>query len=477
VPIAEIRTADDFISYFRANGFLACDLKFCDLLGRWRHVTVPAGRVTESLFSRGVGFDGSSVPGFATTERGDMLLVPDPSSAFVDPFFNEPTLSMICDCRLCGSGEPFSRDPRYIARKAERYLGQMREANQSFWLPEFEFNLFSSASFYEQPSGSGYWLRCDEQGSKDGKDALPNVGNASRYHTVPPNDRVLEVRAKIVSEILRAGVDVKYHHHEVGPSGQCEIEIMFDRLLATADNILLVKYLVRNTARSLGMTASFLPKPLFGEAGNGLHFHQYLRLDGEPVFYAKGNYADLSQLALYYIGGMLKHGRSLLALTSPSTNSYRRLVPGYEAPTNLFFSSGNRSAAIRVPLYADTAQTKCIEFRPPDATCNPYLAMAAMLMAGLDGINNKIDPGKEGFGPIDEDITKLSSRRLKKILPVPETLGEALDALEDDNSYLLEGGVFTEDVIRVWIDYKLEHEVKPVSSRPHPHEVALYFDL
>ncbi|RLC45571.1 MAG: type I glutamate--ammonia ligase [Candidatus Coatesbacteria bacterium] len=480
MSIAEIQTIDDLISQLVAD-FRSCDLKYCGLTGRWHHVTVPVSERGIELLREGVGFDGSSIPGFARLEHGDMLLRPDPSTAFVDPFCDEPTLSVICDCILCDTRQPFERDPRYIASKAENYLESFGVADESFWLPELEFHLVSAVSFYDECYGSGYSIRSmesrrvlstlDEEGGEIG------LGPKAGYHALPPQDQLLDVRMRMVRAIENAGIDVKYHHHEVGADGQLEIELFYNTLRRTADSILLSKYIIRNVARQAGLVAVFLPKPFFGEAGNGMHFHQYLRKDNKPVFYKEGNYANLSDVALHYLGGILKHGRSLLAFTDPSTNSYRRLVPGYEAPTNLFFSSGNRSAAIRIPLYADTPETKCMEFRPGDATANPYFAMAAMLMAGLDGIKHKIDPGEEGFGPFDTNITEMPAEVLAKIVPVPKSLDEALEALKADHSYLLEGGVFSNDVLDAWISTKLDNDVKAVARRPHPYEVALYFDL
>jgi len=480
MAIAEIHTIDDLIGYLAGN-FRSCDLKYCDLIGRWRHVTVPVSEKGMELLKAGVGFDGSSVPGFTRLARGDMLLRPDPATAFVDPFFEEPTLSVICDCVLCDTCEPFERDPRHIARKAERYLAGFGVADESSWLPELEFNLVSAVSFYDECYGSGYTMRAMESRgalSSLGEEGVDiGLGPKGGYHAAPPLDQLLDVRMRMVRAMEDAGIGVKYHHHEVGADGQVEIECLHDRLQRTADNILLGKYLIRNIAREAGAVAVFLPKPFFGEAGNGMHFHQFLKKDGKPIFYKEGAYANLSDEALYYVGGILRHGRSLLAFTSPSTNSYRRLVPGYEAPTNLFFSSGNRSAAIRIPLYADTPETKCIEFRPGDATANPYLAMAAMLMAGLDGIENEVDPTKEGFGPYDTDVAEMSAEDLAKITPVPKNLEEALQALKHDHSYLLEGGVFPKDAIDVWVDYKFQNDVKVIGRRTHPYEIALYFDL
>ncbi|MCD6326881.1 type I glutamate--ammonia ligase [bacterium] len=480
MPIAEIQTIDELISYL-SGSFRFCDLKYCDLIGRWHHITVPtSGAGLESLRT-GIGFDGSSVPGFTRLERGDMILRPDPGTAFIDPFYEEPTLSVICDCLLCDTNEPFERDPRHIARKAEAFLRGFGEADEAFWLPELEFNVVSGASYYDESYGSGYTLRA--MGSRSvlsslGEEGIDlGLGPKAGYHALPPMDQLAQLRTEMVKSMEDAGISVRYHHHEVGADGQVEIECLFSTLQKTADNILTAKYLIRNIARESGHVAVFLPKPFFGEAGNGMHFHQYLRKGGEPVFYQEGNYADLSDVALHYIGGILRHGRSLLAFTNPSTNSYKRLVPGYEAPTNLFFSSGNRSAAIRIPLYANTPETKCMEFRPGDATMNPYLAMAAMLMAGLDGIKNKIDPTAEGFGPIDLNITKMSPQELSKITPVPKDLDEALQAVEDDHDYLLAGGVFPEDSIDVWVNHKLENDVKALGRRTHPYEVALYFDL
>jgi len=453
------------------------DLRFTDLFGTWQHFTLPAHELTEELFEEGIGFDGSSIRGFQSIEESDMVLLPDPATAFVDPFLEVPTLAILCDIYDPITRQPYSRDPRYVAKKAEAYLKQVGIADASYWGPEAEFFLFndvryataSNSSYYEVDSVEGWW--------NSGKDLGPNLGGQIRpksgYFPVPPTDTLQDVRSKIVLALEAAGVQVEVHHHEVATAGQAEIDIRFDTLTRTADKMMAYKYIVKNVARQYGLTATFMPKPLFADNGSGMHTHQSLWKGDTNVFFDEAGYAQLSDVARYYIGGLLKHAPAILALAAPTTNSYRRLVPGFEAPVNLAYSQRNRSAACRIPVYSATPKAKRVEFRPPDPSCNPYLAFAAMLMAGLDGVQNQIDPGE----PVDKDLYDLPPEEAALIKQVPGSLAEALDALEADYEFLLKGDVFTEDVITTWIAYKRQNEVDEVRLRPHPQEFVLYYDV
>jgi glutamine synthetase len=453
------------------------DLKYADLWGRWHHVTVPSSQFTPALLEEGVGFDASSV-GLKPLKAGDMVVVPDLSTGFVDPFWQAPTLSFICSAKEADTRLDFPRDPRNIARRAEAYLREVVIADESHWGPEFEFYIFDSVAFENEVHRVGYRLE-----SAEGYWNSPNAGLGhyipmhGGYHAHPPRDSLYNLRSEMCLYLEGMGVPIKYHHHEVGGPGQVEIEIPMMGLLESADATMLVKYATKMTASLHNQTVTFMPKPIFGEAGNGMHFHQMLRREGQSLFYDSEGYAGLSRMALYYIGGLLSHGPALLALTNPSTNSFRRLVPGYEAPVNLFFSVGNRSAAVRIPLYANNPTDQRIEFRPPDATGNVYLALAAQLMAGLDGILNKIDPTDAGFGPFDSNIFSWSERDRINIKGLPASLAEALRALADDHDFLLAGGVMDAEFIQDWIDYKMKHEYYQVRDRPHPYEMALYFDV
>ena len=452
------------------------DLKFSDLWGRWHHVTISASEFSPELMKSGVGFDGSSV-GFKSVKSGDMVLVPELGTGFVDPFWDLPTLSFICNTLEADSKKPFYREPREIARRAEKYMRDLEIADQSIWGPEFEFYIFSKVQFENGINVASY--RVDSVES-NWNSAVAGHGHYiplhGGYHAIPPRDQLYNMRAEMVRIIEDIGVPVKYHHHEVGGPGQCEIETPLMELLKAGDMSMIIKYVTKMVAIRSGQTATFLPKPLFGEAGNGMHFHQLLRKDQRNVFYDPDGPNLLSKTALYYIGGLLTHAPAILGLTNASTNSYRRLVPGFEAPINCFFSSGNRSAAIRVPKYATEPETVRFEFRPPDATCNPYLAMAAMLMAGLDGIKNEIDPTQAGFGPFNEDIFKWSAEKRATIKNLPTSLEEAMNALEGDHKFLLEGDVFEEEMLLDWIRLKREEDYQ-MRTRPHPYEVQLYFDL
>jgi len=468
---------DQARDYVREHGIRMIDLKFCDLWGRWRHLTLAASEFTTDFMEAGVGFDGSSV-GLKNVKAGDMVLVPDLSTGFMDPFWEAPTLSFICSTREADTKAIFARDPRNIAVRAEEVLRESGIADESLWGPEFEFYVFDSVAYENDVNRAGYRVDSCEADwhSADGGQGyyIPPHGG---YHAIPPKDRLYNLRSQIALHLEAMGVAVKYHHHEVGGPGQSEIEIPLAGLVRSGDVTMIAKYVAKMTAHARGQTVTFMPKPLYGEAGNGMHFHQTLFKDGGNLFYDAAGYGGLSQIALYYIGGLLKHGPALLALVSPSTNSYRRLVPGFEAPVNLFFSVGNRSAAIRVPKYATTSASKRIEFRPPDATCNVYLALAAQLLAGLDGIINEIDPTAEGFGPIDANVFAWSEEERSVIKGLPTSLDEALRALEADHEFLLRGGVFDEGMLADWIDHKRHHEEYAVRTRPHPYEVALYFDV
>ncbi|MBN1665575.1 MAG: type I glutamate--ammonia ligase [Anaerolineales bacterium] len=453
------------------------DLKFTDLYGRLHHLTLPVSQFTASLMENGIGFDGSSV-GLRSVKAGDMVLVPDLKTGFVDPFWEMPTLSFLCTTLEADTHIIFDNDPRNIAIKAEQHLIASGIADQSLWGPEFEFYIFDEVAYENSVNRSGYYLESSEAdwNSADGGHGhyIPLHGG---YHAIPPKDQLFNLRSVMSMQLEAVGIPVKYHHHEVGGPGQCEIETPMMGLVKAGDSTQLIKYITKMSAHARGKTATFMPKPLFGEAGSGMHFHQQLFKNGENVFYDREGYGYLSQAALYYIGGLLKHGSALLAFTNPSTNSYRRLVPGYEAPVNAFFSLGNRSAAIRIPKYANQPDSARFEFRPPDATCNVYLALAAQLLAGLDGIRHQIDPTEAGFGPFEADIFSWSDEKRATIQKLPDSLNQALVALEQDHDFLLVDEVFTADMIERWIDYKRNVEYYPVRNRPHPYEMSLYFDV
>jgi glutamine synthetase len=456
------------------------DLKFTDLFGRWHHVTIPRSGFGVDIFAHGVGFDASRTPGFKTLESGDMVLVPDLKTGFMDPFWNEPTLSFICNACEADTKAPFTRDPRYIAQRAEAYLRRSKVADRSLWGPEFEWYIFDKVAYRNDINLSSYVIDSEEADWNSGLEEGPNLGHKippqGGYHAIPPQDVLYNVRSEMVRSIEECGIDVRYHHHEVGGPGQSEIEILMDTLTNTGDKTQVIKYMVKMTAQQHARTVTFMPKPLYNEAGSGMHFHQHLFMGRKPLFYDPRGYAGLSRMAHYWVAGLLTHGPALLALTNPSTNSFKRLVPGFEAPTNLFFATANRSAAIRIPKYATKPRQKRIEFRPPDATCNPYLAMAAMLLAGLDGVKRRIDPRKAGFGPFEVDIFREQPEKVAKIKQLPTSLKEALEALEKDHDFLLQGDVFTEDLLETWIMQKMA-EADDVRQRPHPYEISLYYDV
>jgi glutamine synthetase len=453
-------------------------LKFVDLLGRWHQVTLPVSNFTPEIFTKGVNFDGSSIPGFTRLESGDLSLVPDPSAHFVEDGESAMGLSFICDCIEADTKKPFARDPRRVAERAEAYLAKTGIADRALFMPELEFNLFDEVSMVGLPDITGYTLLSLEGGVDPEYNfkVFPWIGSKRGYHASGPVDRHVDVRSQMVHRMERAGIAVKYSHHEVGSAGQCEIEVRADTLKRIADQIMMGKYIIKKVAADNGLIATFIPKPLYTQPGNGMHFHQHLIKERRNIFYRKGGYGNLSKPALHYVGGLLKHGRALLALACASTNSYKRLVPGFEAPTCFVFAIGNRSAAVRIPKDINSAERARVEFRPSDATANCYLSTAAMLMAGLDGIRRKIDPEKEGFGPIDKDVFGLNGLETRGIEAVPFSLAEALEALKTDHDFLLEGGVFTNDLIETWIDLKYSTEVKEVMRRPHPYEIELYLD-
>ena len=456
----------------KRHGVRQIDLKFTDLFGRWHHITVPPSRVNEKLFTNGVGFDGSSFPGLSTVEQGDLALVPELETGYLDPFRTEPAISFICRIAEADSKQPFSRDPRSISRKAEAYLKKTGIADVSMWGPEFEYYIFQEVRVKNSNKTCSVEI-IPAEGLRENTFGLWTFAG---YHSIPPEDAMVDIRDETVSLLDASGVKSLYHHHEVGGHGQVEIEVEFRPLTEMGDVSMKVKHFARMTAHRHGKIATFMPKPLYNEPGNGMHFHQFLVKKGTNVFSGKGAYAGLSALAHHYIAGLLKHAPSLLAFTNPSTNSYKRLVPGFEAPVNCFFSLANRSAAIRIPKYATDPRYKRMEFRPPDATCNSYLAMAAQLMAGIDGIRKRLDPTKEGFGPYDVNIFAMSARERNKIKPLPTSLEDALRELDRDHAYLLEGGVFTESMIKDWIRLKREKEIMPVRNRPHPLEIQMYLD-
>jgi glutamine synthetase len=452
------------------------DLKFCDLLGSWHHLTIPVSALKDELFRTGVGVDGSSLAGFSSIERGDMIMLPDPTTAFMDPFFERPTLSLIGDFMLSeDSVVSYSRDPRRVARDAEKQLGKMLAGVRVILGPEFEFYVFDKVNFHQGPDSAFYTLDAAEapwQASDDEENLGFKIPYKKGYHAAPPQDRTYNLRNNICSLLKDVGIELKYHHHEVGGGGQHEIEVKFAPLLAMADKSMLVKYIVKNESFRQRKSATFMPKPLFNEPGSGLHVHQYLANDNGSLFYDPKGPAQFSQLGRFYIGGILKHVDSILAFSNPSTNSFKRLVPGFEAPVAGTYSVGNRTACIRIPGYQRDPSTMRFEFRPGDGTMNPYLAYAAMLMAGLDGIRNKIDPGL----PFDRNLDELKPEELAQIHQLPASLNRALISLEKDHDYLLEGGVFTEDLIENWIKIKRK-EVIEIGIRPTPYEFEIYYGV
>jgi len=471
-------TPHEVIEKARELGVKMVDFKFVDLPGMWQHFSIPVRQLTDSVFTEGIGFDGSSIRGFQKINESDMLLFPDPSSAILDPALSIPTMSIICDVGQPGAGfRPYSRDPRYVAKKAEKYLKDSGIATTAYFGPEVEFFIFNELRF-DQTANSGYYFIDSDEGiwnSGQPGNGTANLGYRPRhkegYFPVPPTDKLQDLRSEIVLAMEEAGIEIEVQHHEVGTAGQTEIDMRFNTLTRMADQVLLYKYIAKNVCYKRGYVATFMPKPLFGDNGSGMHTHQSLCNDDTPLFYDSEKYALLSDMCRWYIGGLLKHASSILALAAPTTNSYRRLVPGYEAPINLVYSQRNRSACIRIPTYSDSPKARRLEFRAPDPSCNPYLAFSAMLMAGLDGVKNQIEPPE----PVDVDLYELEDS--SHIQSTPGSLGEVLAALEADHAYLLEGGVFTEDLLETYIAYKRERELEPVALRPHPYEFFLYSDI
>ncbi len=473
-------TPADVIKLAQDEGIEIIDLKFTDLPGTLHHVGIPPNELTEDLFAEGTGFDGSSIRGFQTIDESDMLLVPDASTAVVDPVYNIKTLSLLCDIRDPLTGSSYTRDPRNVAHKAEAHLKSTGIGDTSYWGPEAEFFIFDSASFHQDANSSHHTVDSDEGIWNAGNEFMLDGKTRSNgfrprhkggYFPAPPVDTLSDIRSEMVLEMQKFGMKIEKQHHEVATAGQGEIDIVYDTLVKTADNIMIYKYLVKNVAARHGKIATFMPKPLFEDNGTGMHTHQSIWNGDTNIFYGDG-YAHMSDTMKYYTGGLLRHAAAILAFAAPTTNSYRRLVPGYEAPVNLAYSSRNRSACCRIPAYFDTPPSKRIEFRCPDPTANPYLAFAAMLLAGLDGIQNQIDPGE----PMDVDLYDLSPEEAANVKQVPGSLEESLDALEDDHDFLLAGDVFTSDLIETWLDYKRSEEVDAIRLRPHPYEFYLYFD-
>jgi glutamine synthetase len=476
--VAGATTASEVMEFATERGVEMVDLKFIDLPGTWQHMSLPLAALDEGDFTSGLGFDGSSIRGFQEIHESDMLLMPDPTTAFIDPYYTRATLSLTCSVADPVLGEPYGRDPRFVAQKAERHLVNTGIADVAYFGPEAEFFVFDqiaysqteNRAFYEVDSGEGFW------NTGETPSINPNLAYKLRqkegYFPVPPADSMANLRSEMVLTMESLGIKCEFHHHEVSSGGQGEIDMRFQPLLRMADQMMIYKYVVKNEARRAGKTATFMPKPIFEENGSGMHVHQSLWKDGDPLMYEQGQYAHLSDLARHYIAGLLTHAPALMAFCAPTTNSYRRLVPGYEAPVNLVFSARNRSACVRVPMYHESPKSKRIEFRSPDPTANPYLAFSALMLAGVDGIKRQLDPGE----PLDADIYELPAERLAQIGTVPSSLEGSLDALEADHAFLLDGDVFTPGLIEAYVRYKRDEEVDAIRMRPHPWEFALYHD-
>ena len=477
----EDRTPSDVLRLVRDHDIEVVDFRFCDLPGLMQHFSVPAHELSEDGFEEGFGFDGSSIRGFQEIQESDMLLFPDPNTAVIDPFTEHATLNLNCFVRDPLTGEPYTRDPRYIVQKAATYLQGTGLADTAYFGPEAEFYIFDSVRF-DQNQFSGYYFLDSVEGVwNSGRerelDGSPNLAYKPRYKEgyfpVPPMDQFQDLRSEMVRVLESVGIPIEVQHHEVGTAGQAEIDMRFDTITRMADKLMLYKYVVKNVARQRGYSVTFMPKPIFQDNGSGMHVHQSLWKAGEPLFFDETGYAGLSDMARWYIGGLLHHAPAVLAFSNPTTNSYKRLVPGYEAPVNLVYSQRNRSASVRIPLYSKSPKAKRLEFRCPDPSCNPYLAFAAMLMAGLDGVQNRIEPPT----PLDKDLYDLPPEELAQVPQVPGSLNESLAALAADHDFLLKGDVFTPDVIETWITYKKEREIDPVQLRPHPWEFYLYYDI
>lgn len=470
-------TAQDVLRMIQDEDIKIIDLKFIDLPGIWQHLSIYRSELDEDSFTDGVPFDGSSIRGWKSINESDMMMVPDPTTAWIDPFMKEKTLSMVCSIKEPRTGEFYDRDPRTIAQKAIDYLNASGIGDTAFFGPEAEFFVFDDVRF-DQTYNEGYYHVDSVEGrwNSGREEAGGNLGYKPRYKEgyfpVPPTDTLQDMRTEMLLTMAECGVPIEKHHHEVASGGQGELGFRFGTLVKAADDLMTYKYVIKNVARKYGRTVTFMPKPIFNDNGSGMHVHQSIWKDGQPTFWAEDGYANLSDTARHYIGGLLKHAPAILAFSNPSTNSYKRLVPGFEAPVNLVYSQGNRSASVRIPLTGTNPKAKRLEFRCPDATCNPYLAFASMLCAGIDGIKNKIEPQD----PLDVDIYDLSPEELNKIPSTPSSLEAALEALENDHQFLIDGGVFTQEFIYNWIEYKLDNEVNPLRLRPHPYEFALYYD-
>ena len=472
---ASPKTAADVARFIKQNNIEVVDFKFNDLPGLWQHFSIPSFELPDA-FEHGSGFDGSSIRGFKAIQESDMLLMPDPTTAVIDPICQIPTLSLTCDIYDPLTKQPYSRDPRFIAKKAENYLKTTKIADTSFWGPEAEFFVFDDVRFGQSQKEGFYYIDSVEASWNTGREENPNLGYKPRYKEgyfpVAPHDTLQDFRSEVMLTLKKVGVKVECHHHEVATAGQNEIDIRFGTLVKMADDLMWYKYIIKNIAKKYGKTATFMPKPVFQDNGSGMHCHQSLWKSGKPLFFDSKGYAGTSDLCRWYIGGILKHAPAVLAFAAPTTNSYKRLVPGYEAPVNLVYSARNRSAAVRIPMYSNSPKAKRLEFRSPDPSCNPYVSFAAMLMAGLDGIQNKIEPGK----PMEKNIYELTEKESRNVRQVPRSLDEAIDALEKDHEFLLKGDVFTQDVVNTWIDYK-RAEMDDMRLRPHPWEFHLYYDI
>jgi glutamine synthetase len=469
-------TPKEILALIKEKDVKAVDLRFMDFIGLWQHTSIPAGRLTEDDFEDGFGFDGSSIRGWQTINESDMLLVPDPTTTFLDPFTQLATLVIICDIQDPITRESYSRDPRNIAKKTVAYLQRSGVADTAYFGPEAEFFIFDDVR-YDQNAHSGFFhVDSVEAEWNRGREEFPNLGNKIRhkegYFPCPPMDQTMDIRNEMMQTLIDVGLEAECQHHEVGTAGQAEIDLKFNELVKMADDMMTYKYVIKNVAYKNNRTVTFMPKPIFGDNGSGMHIHLSFWKDGKPLFAGDG-YAGMSEMALHAIGGILKHAASILAFTNPTTNSYKRLVPGYEAPVNLAYSQRNRSAACRIPMYSQSPKAKRVEFRCPDPSANPYLAFSALTMAALDGIENKIDPGEA----LDKDIYDLPPEEAANVPKTPGSLSEALDALEADHEYLLRGDVFTKDVIDTWLSYKRENEVDAMRLRPHPYEFCLYYDV
>jgi glutamine synthetase len=471
-------TPKEVVQFVKDKGIKIVDLRFVDMPGLWQHFSMSSAELEESMFEEGIGFDGSSIRGFQKIQESDMLLIPDASTAYVDPFSSFAQLNLICNVKDPVTLQPYSRDPRYIAQKAEKYLKSTGIADTAYFGPEPEFFVFDDVRFDQGVNHGSYFIDSSEGFWNSGRDEKGhNLGYKIRYKEgyfpVPPMDTLQDLRSEMILTMEQIGIRIEVHHHEVATAGQCEIDMRFDTLTTMGDKLLNYKYIVKNVARKHGKTATLMPKPIFQDNGSGMHVHQSIWKSGKNVFYEAGGYADVSKTAIYYIGGILKHAAALLAFCAPTTNSYRRLVPGYEAPINLIYSQRNRSAAVRIPVYSRSEKSKRVEVRFPDSSCNGYMAFASMLMAGLDGIQNKIVPPD----PIDKDLYDLEPEEKAGVKSTPGSLEEVLNSLEADHEFLLKGDVFTKDVIETWLEYKRSKEVDAIRLRPHPYEFSLYYDI